>query len=75
MEKVTKFGALLLLLLLSRNLQSKQNKKDKRDRCVEIRQIREINKQIWGEILKGLWKTGRLRGMILRWKRRTGCGV
>lgn len=42
--------------------------------CVVIRQIREIDTQIWGEILNGLWKTGRLRRIILRWNRRIGCG-
>jgi len=42
--------------------------------CVEIRQIREIDTQIRGEILKGLWKTGPYRRIILRWNRRIGCG-
>jgi len=41
--------------------------------CVEIRQIREMDTQIWGEILKGLWKTGRYRRIILKWNRRIGC--
>lgn len=44
-------------------------------RRVEIRQIREIDTQSWGEILKGLWKTGRLRRITLRWNCRIGCGV
>jgi hypothetical protein len=42
--------------------------------CVEIRQIREMDTQIWGEIRKGLWKTGRLRKIILRWNCNIGRG-